>query len=101
MTATTAPATSASALPAVLGRFFETKTSCDVAGTMSYFSPSLASYIDATLGWDFGSYDALKAVFEQYMPGWEPPAPFLRHPDPGRRHERSGPHDRHPRAVRR
>jgi hypothetical protein len=41
---------------------------------MSYFSPSLASYIDATLGWDFGSYDALKAVFEQYMPGWEPPA---------------------------
>ena len=41
---------------------------------MSYFSPSLASYIDATLGWDFGSYDALKAVFEQYMPGWAPPA---------------------------
>ncbi len=40
---------------------------------MSYFSPSLASYIDATLGWDFGSYDALKAVFEQYMPGWAPP----------------------------
>jgi hypothetical protein len=74
MTATTASATSASALPAVLGRFFETKTSCDVEGTMSYFSPNLASYIDATLGWDFGSYDALKAVFEQYMPGWAPPA---------------------------
>ena len=54
--------------------FFETKTACDVEGTMAYFSPDLASYIDATLGWDFDSYDALKAVFEQYMPNWSPPA---------------------------
>ena len=54
--------------------FFETKTACDVEGTMSYFSPNLASYIDATLGWDFDGYDALKAVFAQYMPNWSPPA---------------------------
>jgi hypothetical protein len=54
--------------------FFETKTAADVEGTMSYFSPDLASYIDATLGWDFDSYDALKAAFEQYMPNWSPPA---------------------------
>ena len=32
------------------------------------------SYIDATLGWDFDSYDALKGAFEQYMPNWSPPA---------------------------
>jgi hypothetical protein len=54
--------------------FFETKTACDVEGTMSYFSPSLVSYIDATLGWDLDSYETLKAVFSQYMPSWSPPA---------------------------
>ena len=37
----------------------------------------MAAYIDATLGWVFGSFDALKDVFEQYMPGWAPPpAPY-------------------------
>lgn len=41
---------------------------------MSYFSPDLVSYIDATLGWDFNSHEALKAAFEQYMPNWKPPA---------------------------
>ena len=34
----------------------------------------MAAYIDATLGWDFDSYDALQAVFAQYMPNWAPPA---------------------------
>ena len=58
----------------MLGKFFETKTSADVDGTMAYFAPDMAAYIDATLGWDFGSHAALKAVFEQYMPGWAPPA---------------------------
>jgi ketosteroid isomerase-like protein len=67
----TAPA---SRLHAVLGKFFETKTARDVNGTMAYFAPDMAAYIDATLGWDFDSYDALKAVFEQYMPTWAPPA---------------------------
>jgi ketosteroid isomerase-like protein len=59
---------------AVLENFFATKTACDVEGTMAYFSPDLTSYIDATLGWDFDSYDALKDVFAQYMPNWGPPA---------------------------
>ena len=54
--------------------FFETKTSADVEGTMAFFSPDLVSYIDATLGWDFDSYDSLKGAFEQYMPNWSPPA---------------------------
>ena len=69
-----ADAAPTSPLADVLESFFETKTACDVEGTMSYFSPNLASYIDATLGWDFDSYDALKGVFNQYMPNWAPPA---------------------------
>jgi hypothetical protein len=73
MTTPTIP-TATSPLTEVLERFFETKTSCDVEATMSYFSPDLTSYIDATLGWDFDSFDALQAVFEQYMPNWAPPA---------------------------
>ena len=39
-----------SPLAPTLERFFETKSACDIDGTMSYFSPALASYIDATLG---------------------------------------------------
>jgi hypothetical protein len=61
-------------LSRVLDTFFETKTACDLEGTMSYFSPDMASYIDVTLGWEFDSYDALKGVFTQYMPNWAPPA---------------------------
>ncbi|HLM87697.1 MAG TPA: hypothetical protein VK284_01525 [Streptosporangiaceae bacterium] len=53
---------------------FTTKTSCDVEGTMSYFAPDLVTYTDATLGWDFDSFRALRNIFEQYMPGWKPPA---------------------------
>ena len=67
-------AASASPLAGVLTTFFETKTSCDVDGTMSYFAPDMATYTDATLGWDLDSYEALKAVFTQYMPNWGPPA---------------------------
>ncbi|MCW2894145.1 MAG: hypothetical protein JWO75_3634 [Actinomycetia bacterium] len=67
----TAPAP---ALRGVLERFFETKTAGDVERTMAYFAPDMVCYMDATLGWDFGSYAALKAVFEQYMPTWAPPA---------------------------
>lgn len=54
--------------------FFGIKTSADVEGTMAFFSPDMVAYIDATLGWDLDSYDTLKALFEQYMPTWEPPA---------------------------
>jgi ketosteroid isomerase-like protein len=61
-------------LAATLERFFATKTSADVDGTMSYFAPDLVTYTDATLGWDFGSFQALRDVFEEYMPGWKPPA---------------------------
>lgn len=57
-----------------LERFFETKTSCDVDGTMSFFAPDLVTYTDATFGWDLDSFQGLRDVFAQYMPGWAPPA---------------------------
>ena len=63
-----------SPLAPTLERFFETKSACDIDGTMSYFSPALASYIDATLGWDLDGYDKLAGVFAQYMPNWGPTA---------------------------
>lgn len=71
---TTALITVESALTEIMTDFFRTKTSCDVAGTMSFFSPDLATYTDATLGWDIDSFEALRAVFEQFMPTWRPPA---------------------------
>lgn len=58
----------------MLARFFETKTAGDIDGTMSYFAPDLATYTDATLGWDLDSFQALRDLFMQYMPGWAPPA---------------------------
>jgi hypothetical protein len=61
-------------LAATFDEFFETKTAADVEGTMSYFSPDQATYIDATLGWELASYEALKELFEEYMPNWKPPA---------------------------
>ena len=61
-----------SPLAATLEQFFATKTSCDVDGTMAYFSPQLITYIDATLGWEFPSFDASRGVFTQYMPNWAP-----------------------------
>jgi ketosteroid isomerase-like protein len=61
-------------LAALFERFFETKAACDVDGTMAFFSPDLATYTDATLGWNLESFEALRDVFVQYMPGWNPPA---------------------------
>ena len=54
--------------------FFQSKTASEVAGNVAFFAPDLVSYIDATLGWQFDGYDALKGVFEQYMPNLSPPA---------------------------
>ena len=61
-------------LHAVLEEFFAAKSAYDVESTMEFFSPDMVTYNDATLGWEFGSYAALEAVFAQYMPNWAPPA---------------------------
>ncbi len=68
------PLGSGSQLERLFAEFFAIKTSADVEGTMAYFSPQLATYTDATLGWGLHGYEPLKAAFEQFMPGWRPPA---------------------------
>jgi len=52
--------------------FFTAKSRHDVDATMNHFSKTTLTYIDATLGWPFYTYDALKDVFVQYMPKWPP-----------------------------
>lgn len=52
--------------------FFTAKSRHDVDATMNHFSKTTLTYIDATLGWPFYSYDALKDVFVEYMPKWPP-----------------------------
>lgn len=63
-----------SPLTGTLEAFFGIKTSGDVDGTMAYFAPEMITYIDATLGWELDSFDALRSLFAQYMPTWAPPA---------------------------
>ncbi|MCZ8516682.1 hypothetical protein O9H85_30730 [Paenibacillus filicis] len=50
--------------------FFTAKTMRDVNATMSHFDPDNMVYYDATLGWPFLSFNALKSTLEQYMPTW-------------------------------
>jgi hypothetical protein len=50
--------------------YFAAKTRANVDQTMSFFSPRLVTYTDATLGWDAPGWAILKAFFAQYMPNW-------------------------------
>lgn len=52
--------------------FFTAKSRHDVDATMNHFSRAKLTYVDATLGWPFYSYEALRDVFAQYMPKWPP-----------------------------
>jgi hypothetical protein len=52
--------------------FFTAKNRHDVDATMNHFSKTTLTYMDATLGWPFYTYDALKDVFVKYMPKWPP-----------------------------
>ncbi|MFI8004713.1 hypothetical protein [Streptomyces sp. NPDC086010] len=53
-----------------LVRFFRHKSAQDLEGTMALFARRPCTYIDATLGWDLGSWSELHVFFAQYMPGW-------------------------------
>ena len=52
--------------------YFTAKSRHDPAKTMAHFSPDLITYTDATLGWDLGSFDGVKKIFDLYMPKWPP-----------------------------
>ena len=54
--------------------FFAAKNARDLDRTMSFFSPDLRTYTDATLGWNLTSFAVLRALYAQYMPTWGPNA---------------------------
>jgi len=54
----------------LFNRFFATKSRHDCNATMEFISRDLSVYADATLGWEFNGYDALKEVWARYMPTW-------------------------------
>jgi hypothetical protein len=51
---------------------FRDKTNRDVDRFMAHFSQRLLTYTDATLGAQYTTWSALKALFAQYMPAWPP-----------------------------
>lgn len=57
-------------LVAFFADFFAAKNARDLARTMSFFSPDLVTYTDATLGWDLAGFEALRALYADYMPRW-------------------------------
>jgi hypothetical protein len=57
---------------AKLDAYFTAKTQHSVDRTMSYFSPNLLTYTDATFGWPLDGFSSVKAIFDKYMPGWPP-----------------------------
>jgi hypothetical protein len=50
--------------------YFTAKSQHDPVTTMAHFSVEKLTYIDAALGWPFGSHDALADLFRTYMPQW-------------------------------
>ncbi len=50
--------------------YFTAKSQHNPSATMSHFSTEQLTYIDAALGWLFGSHDELADLFETYMPQW-------------------------------
>lgn len=69
----------AHATPAVASlftKFFAAKSRHDVAATTGFFSRRELTYIDATLGSTYRSWQAMHDLFAQVMPGWDPSAGF-------------------------
>ena len=54
--------------------FFAAKNARDLDRTMSFFSPDLRTYTDATLDWNLAGFAPLRALYAQYMPTWGPNA---------------------------
>ncbi|MGH8031133.1 MAG: hypothetical protein ACREO8_01920, partial [Luteimonas sp.] len=65
-------------LVAFFTSYFTQKSLHNVDRTMAHFSRDLVTYTDATLGWETLGFDAMRAVFAQFMPTW--PASGLSYP---------------------
>ncbi|MFJ3497763.1 nuclear transport factor 2 family protein [Streptomyces sp. NPDC086091] len=55
---------------ALLNRFFRAKSARDPQAAMSFFAPGATTYIDATVGWSFTTWQSLYDLFASYMPNW-------------------------------
>nr|WP_052478108.1 hypothetical protein [Kibdelosporangium sp. MJ126-NF4]CEL16177.1 hypothetical protein [Kibdelosporangium sp. MJ126-NF4]CTQ94102.1 hypothetical protein [Kibdelosporangium sp. MJ126-NF4] len=66
----TANAVGGDSIESFLTAFLRDKTNRDLDRTMSYFSRSSTTYIDAALGWANLSWQQLHDAFAQAMPGW-------------------------------
>lgn len=51
-------------------KHFAAKCAHDLDLLLSCYSERALTYADATLGWVFPDYEALRAAFAQYMPNW-------------------------------
>lgn len=56
----------------LLTGYFAAKSAHNPVGTMSYFSQTKLTYIDAVLGWIYTSWQDLDALFTKVMPTWPP-----------------------------
>ncbi|NCE86309.1 MULTISPECIES: nuclear transport factor 2 family protein [Pseudomonas] len=57
--------------------FFSVKTQKNIDATMTYFSPHLLTYTDATLGWDQNSLEAIRKVIPHSGKGLSYPTRIL------------------------
>jgi hypothetical protein len=55
---------------AAFASFFAAKNRHEVAATMEHFSPQVATYTDAILGWPLDGFEVIEGLFAQYMPTW-------------------------------
>jgi ketosteroid isomerase-like protein len=56
---------------AAMTRFFRAKSQSDVDATAACFAGNDIVYIDAIIGWEFGSWASLREAWAQVMPNWK------------------------------
>ena len=54
----------------VINEYLAAKSAHSPDRTMSFFDRGNTTYVDATLGWKFPTWDSLQALFSKYMPQW-------------------------------
>lgn len=54
----------------LIDEYMAAKSSHSPDRTMAFFDKNNTTYVDATLGWKFPTWDSLQALFEKYMPQW-------------------------------
>ncbi len=54
----------------LINEYLAAKSAYSPDRTMSFFDRGNTTYVDATLGWKFPTWDSLKALFSKYMPQW-------------------------------